>query len=129
MRLTKHRQEILDTLTHYHGALSAREIHARLPHINLVTIYRNLEAFVEADMIKKLLLDSSEARYEFQKHRHHHAICDDCHEVQHIHINETKLKDALGLTNFSINDIDIIVRGKCQNEHHKLHHPQFLHQQ
>ena len=53
MRITKHRQEILDTLDKSENTLSASDIHALLPHINLVTIYRNLEKFVSEGLIKK----------------------------------------------------------------------------
>lgn len=117
MRITKHRQEILDILTHHHGALSAGEVHKKLPHINLVTIYRNLDAFAEAGAIKKLHLDSNEALYEFQKHPHHHAVCTDCEHVTHFAINEKKLEKALNIPNFNIKDVEIIVRGKCEHKH------------
>ncbi len=119
MRITKHRKEILDILTHCHGALSASEVHKELPHINLVTIYRNLDAFAEVGTIKKLYLDSNEALYEFQKHPHHHAVCTDCDNVTHFAIDEKKLSQALNLPNFDIRDIEIVVRGKCVHKHSK----------
>jgi Fur family transcriptional regulator, peroxide stress response regulator len=117
MRLTKHRQEILDTLTHYHGALSAREVHEQLPHINLVTIYRNLDAFAEAGTIRKLHLDSNEALYEFQKHPHYHAVCTDCDTITHFEVDEKKLKAALSLPNFEMSEVEIVVRGTCNHKH------------
>ena len=116
-KLTKHRQEILDILTHYHGALSASEVHRQLPHINLVTIYRNLDAFVEIGKIKKLHLDSNEALYEFQKQPHHHAVCSGCEKVTHFAINEKKLSSVLNIPDFDIRDVEIIVRGKCIHKH------------
>lgn len=117
MRQTKHRTAILELLQHSAQALSAQQIHSALPHINLVTIYRNLEHFVTAGKIKKLNLTGDEAVYEFQQHHHHHIVCDECHAVQHIEINEKKLKEALHLTDFNLHDIDIIVRGTCQHKH------------
>lgn len=117
MRLTKHRTAILNLLTTSEEALSAQQIHTALPHMNLVTIYRNLENFVKAGAIKKLNLPGGEAVYEHQSHHHHHAVCDECHAVQHIEINEKKLKEALKLTGFDIDDIDIVVRGKCHKKH------------
>lgn len=117
MRITKHRQEILDTLKKHHGTLSASDVHKELPHINLVTIYRNLDAFAEAGTIKKLHLDSNEALYEFQKHPHHHAVCTDCDTVTHFVVDEKKLASALNIPNFDIRDIEIIVKGKCVHKH------------
>jgi len=113
MRITKHRQEILDTLSAADGTLSVAAIHTALPHINLVTIYRNVEAFTEAGTIKKLHIGGNEAVYELQAVPHHHAICTDCDRVMHFTADPKKLKRALGLQGFDINDIDIIVRGHC----------------
>lgn len=117
MRLTKHRQEILDTLADCHGALSARELHSLLPHINLVTIYRNLEAFAESGMIKKLHLDGNEAVFEQQSEPHHHAVCTNCDNVMHFTIDEKKLAEALDLKGFAIEDVEIVVRGTCTHKH------------
>jgi len=117
MRLTKHRTAILEYLQTCGRASSAQDIHTALPHINLVTIYRNLEAFVTAGIIKKLHLSSTEAVYEYQRHAHHHLVCDDCQKIEHITIDEAKLKEALQLKHFDIGDIDIIVRGKCRHIH------------
>lgn len=117
MRLTKHRQEILDTLAACHGALSARELHDKLPHINLVTIYRNLESFAEANMIKKLHLDSNEAVFEYQSEPHHHAVCTNCDNVVHFTVDETKLAKALHIKGFAIDDVEIVVRGTCKHKH------------
>lgn len=117
MRQTKHRQEILHVMETTHGTLSASDIHCALPHINLVTVYRTLETFVEAGLIKKLHFDSKEAVYEFQNHPHYHAICTDCEKVTHFTIDSKKLTKALGLSNFSINDVEILVRGQCTKRH------------
>ncbi len=117
MRLTKHRQEILTVLQNSHQAQSANDIHRTLPHINLVTIYRSLDTFAEAGMIKKLHLGESEASYEIQTTPHHHAICNDCNQIIHFTINENALLKYLAFPNFKITDIDITVRGHCKSNH------------
>lgn len=119
MRLTKHRQEILDTLELSDEALSAAEIHTSLPHINLVTIYRNLESFVTAGMVKKLNLGDQEARYEVQHEPHHHAICDECKKVIHFTLNDEELKKEFSLPNFDIKNIEITLHGICSDKHSK----------
>jgi len=80
MRITKHRQEILDVLDHSENGLSASAIHTSLPHINLATIYRNLESFVETGTVTKLNFGDNEATYEIQHEPHHHAICGKCNK-------------------------------------------------
>lgn len=117
MRLTPHRKLLLETLSCHHGTLSANELHGRLPQMNLVTIYRNLDTLSEAGYIKKLYLSGKEAAYEYQQHPHHHAICNECDAVIHFESEATKLKAALQLKGFDITDVDITVRGTCQKQH------------
>lgn len=119
MRQTKHRQTILDFLNHTPQALSAAEIHAALPKINLVTIYRNLESFVESGLVTKLNLGKKEAVYEIQHEPHHHAICSDCEKVIHFTLDEENLKKEFSLPGFDISDIEITLKGSCKKSHKK----------
>jgi Fur family peroxide stress response transcriptional regulator len=117
MRLTKHRQEIIQVLETSHGALSAADIKVSLPHINLVTIYRNLDTFAAAGIIKKLYLGDTEARFEKQHTPHHHAICDDCNRVIHFTLNDKELAKQFSISDFSIKDIEVTVHGVCTHKH------------
>jgi Fe2+ or Zn2+ uptake regulation protein len=117
MRLTKHRQDILRLLSETKGALSAAQIHASLPHINLVTIYRGLEYFTQTNTIKKLHFGEQEAQYEIQKTPHHHAICTDCNTVLHFTLDEAKLRKILSLPNFEVKNLELTVRGNCTHKH------------
>lgn len=118
MRLTKHRVEILNYLkTATSSALSAAAIHEALPHIDQVTIYRNLDLFVSTSLIKKLHLTAQEAVYEYQSHPHQHAICDTCTKVIHFAASQETLKQQLSVPDFTINHIDVVVRGTCTHTH------------
>ena len=119
MKITKHRQEILDVLDHQDNALSASEIHATLPHINLATIYRNLESFVEAGTVTKLNLGGDEARFEIQDEPHHHAVCDECDKVIHFTVNNEELIKEFVLPDFDIKSIEVTLRGTCSGKHSK----------
>lgn len=115
MKLTKHREEILAALEHSEEALSAADIHATLPHINLVTIYRNLELFVNSGTVTKLNLGDQEAVYEVQHEPHHHAICDKCGKVIHFTVDDEMLKQEFSLPNFSISNVEVTLRGTCSD--------------
>lgn len=115
MRKTKHRDAILETLKESRGTLTAAAIHEALPHINLVTIYRNLEAFVTAGTVKKMYLASGEALYEYQSHPHHHAVCDDCQKIIHFTAPDEKIKKLLGLDDFLITNLEVTVHGFCNH--------------
>lgn len=118
MKMTKHRQEIMDQLEHSEEALSAASIHAALPHINLVTIYRNLEYFTTEKVVKKLNLGEAEAQYEIQHEPHHHAICDECGKVIHFSVENPDLMSEFALPDFNITDLEITLHGTCV-EHSK----------
>ena len=113
LRLTKKRQAILDTLQATHGALSAAELHQALPELDLVTIYRNLDLFVKEKLVKRVMLDTTEARYEYQREPHHHALCTDCHKVIHFTALDDAIIKLLGLEGFKVEDLEITVRGTC----------------
>ena len=115
-RHSRKRDNIKAVLKAQSGALSATAIRAALPHLDLTTIYRNLDIFVTDGTIKKLNLDSGEALYEFQIHPHHHAVCTSCNRILHFIAPDEKLKKLLGLENFSITEFEITVRGTCHHE-------------
>jgi len=113
LRLTTKRQAILDVLQATHGALSAAELHEKLPNLDLVTIYRNLDLFVKEKLVKRVQLDTSEARFEYQREPHHHALCTDCHKVIHFKALDEAIIKLLGLEGFAVDDLEITVRGTC----------------
>ena len=116
MRITKHRQDILDCLAHQGGTLSATALSTALPHINLVTIYRTLDTLTEAKLIKKMHLVGNEAVYEHQTEAHHHAICSDCNYVLHFTAPDAQIIKLLDLPNFVITGLEVTVRGHCQHK-------------
>ena len=113
-RLTKKRQQILGVLKKHHGTLSAKDIHKKLPEIDLVTIYRNLDLFVEEKVISRVYLGTDEAQYEFQTTPHHHAVCTDCNKVIHFTAPDEKIKKLLGLEDFEVDALEVTVRGLCK---------------
>ncbi len=115
-RHSKKRDQILNVLKKEQGALSASNIHAKLPALDITTIYRNLEVFVNDGEVKKLLLNGKEALYEYQENHHHHAVCTDCDKVIHFVAPDEKIKKLLGLTNFQVNELEVTVKGICNHK-------------
>ncbi|MEX0935174.1 MAG: Fur family transcriptional regulator [Candidatus Paceibacterota bacterium] len=115
LRLTTKRKQILDVLKKHEGTLSAKEIHAKLPDIDLVTIYRNLDLFVKEKLITKVFLDTDEVLYEYQHEPHHHAVCTDCENVIHFTAPDEKIKKLLKLKDFKVDEIEVTVRGRCNH--------------
>ena len=116
IRITKKREAILDELKKYHGALSAAELHARLPQIDLATIYRTVELFTNEKIIKKLHFTDGEAKFEYQQEPHHHAVCEQCEKVIHFTAPDEKIIKLLGLDDFNVEELEVTVRGT--HRHH-----------
>jgi Fe2+ or Zn2+ uptake regulation protein len=115
-RHSKKREQILEILKNEHGALSAGDIHAKLTDLDLTTIYRNLDVFVQDGEVKKLLLDGKEALYEFQDHPHHHAVCTECKRVIHFTAPDAKIMKLLGVEDFQVDSLEVTVRGICNHK-------------
>lgn len=112
-RRSKKRDAILEVLQKNHKPLSAAAIHQELPHIDLVTIYRNLELFAEDRVVRKFHFAGAEAHFEYQHEPHHHAICSDCDKVIHFKAPDKKIIKLLGLEGFEVEELEVTVRGKC----------------
>lgn len=84
LRKTRPRREILGVLLHSEQPLSAESVHRRLPHIDLATVYRNLEAFMRAGLLQGFLLERGKMLYEAVQpdHHHHHIICRRCERAE-----------------------------------------------
>lgn len=116
INLTKKRKIILEILKKSPEALSVAEVHKKVPDIDLVTVYRNLDLFAKEKIIKQVHLGTEEARYEFQHHPHHHAVCTDCRRIIHFLAPDEKIKKLLGLKKFKVKELEVTVRGVCDHK-------------
>lgn len=112
LKLTKKRQQILN-LFEKSKAFSAHEIHTKLKDLDLATVYRNLNLFVEAGLIKEIRIDKDKVLYERIQDDHQHAKCIDCGDIRHFSVDKLALLKALDLDKFEIDQVDVIVRGRC----------------
>jgi Fur family ferric uptake transcriptional regulator len=72
------------------GHFSAEDIleyaRARFPSINASTVYRTLDALVDAGIAQRTDLHAGYLHFELTRgHRHHHAVCQVCGAVAHLH--------------------------------------------
>lgn len=114
-RYSKKREQILDVLKAEQDALSAAEVHSRLPALDLATVYRNLERFVREGVVKKLYFDNREARFEYQETPHHHAVCTECERLIHFTVQHEKIHQLIDINEFRVDEIEVTVRGKCNH--------------
>jgi Fur family peroxide stress response transcriptional regulator len=87
----------------------------RVPRISLATVYRNLKLFAEAGIIEEVATGSSFARYDANRVRHHHLVCNGCGSVADHYSDDF---DALGgpgqvIEGFEVHDLKVNVFGLC----------------
>jgi Fe2+ or Zn2+ uptake regulation protein len=90
---------------------------ARYPSINPSTVYRTLDALVAAGIARRTDLGSDRLYFEIvRQHRHHHAVCQVCGAVAHLHDASLRpLEEALRTeTGFELTpDREIAIPGIC----------------
>lgn len=109
MKVSVYKDKIIGVLQKSH-LLSIADIHAQIPESNFSTIFRNIEILKTEGLVKQIVADKDIVLYELVKegHDHDHFICDDCGDVQTIHIDKKALhikgKAKVG---------DTVVHGTC----------------
>jgi Fur family transcriptional regulator, ferric uptake regulator len=83
LRNTRQRRAVAAVLDELDGFASAQQIHELLDnrgeHVSLSTVYRNLQALVEAGNVDALRGDDGETRYrQCSSGHHHHLVCRAC---------------------------------------------------
>lgn len=118
MRLTPQRSVILEELRKLRSHPTADELYAlvraRIPHVSLGTVYRNLDLLSRSGIIVKLPLGGGQARYDGNLGRHNHVRCVGCGRVDDVHgshVEGVKLpEDCAGYT---ITDYRLEYFGRC----------------
>jgi Fur family ferric uptake transcriptional regulator len=89
----------------------------RHPAMDPSTVYRTVEALVDAGIARRTDLGHGRRFYELARaHRHHHAVCQECGAVAHIH--DAALGSLAGAllaaTGFALTtDREITIPGHC----------------
>ncbi|WZU03071.1 transcriptional repressor [Erysipelothrix sp. D19-032] len=104
IKYTKQRDELLSLLKESNQPLTINQIFESLKStLDLSTIYRTLDLFVEKGLVSKLLVsEPDQTVYEFKHHGHkHHLICTECGLFQIIegcplHNYEDRVEESTG---------------------------------
>jgi Fe2+ or Zn2+ uptake regulation protein len=85
LRVTPHRIALTHALATAHSPKTADELHARIKNADLVTIYRNLQNLVAANLIHEVRFKDGKVRYELARDdHHHHLVCTGCGTVDEL---------------------------------------------
>lgn len=88
LRKTKARSAVFDILEKKRTPVDVNEIFNLLKvnslRVDQATVYRIVDAFLKAGLIRKLELQEGKYRYEIAKDDHHHLICQVCGTIEDI---------------------------------------------
>ena len=131
-KATPARLAILGLFTGDCGALCVEDVYKKLSKtgkmgvgknaklgktIDMVTVYRTLESFEKAGIVKRVYTQRQAAYYERAGHHHHHIVCTSCGTVESFDACEVKdiSKQALSQSSQfkSISDHSFELFGLC----------------
>lgn len=117
-RLTKPRQELLQVLETYPLTVSeiASALQKKKVDIDLASIYRSLEVFVDMGVVHVIQLGEDKNRYELvnDENHHHHLVCNNCGRIEDISINEKNLiHDVEKFSHFKVDHHHLEFFGLC----------------
>ena len=88
--MTRNRENLVEVLARAEQPLSADELRqkAEYAETDLVTVYRNLEAFQSAGILQRIPLENGSQLFELTDldDHFHHLICRQCHKTERLDV-------------------------------------------
>ncbi len=88
--MTRNRENLVEVLARAEQPLSADELRqkAGFAETDLVTVYRNLEAFQSAGILQRIPLENGSQLFELTDldDHYHHLICRQCHKTERLDV-------------------------------------------
>ena len=121
LKATQQRIVIYEAVLRLENHPTTEEIYTLIrpdnPSVSLGTVYKNLEKFVEAKLIKKVACEDGKMRFDGNIDKHNHFYCTNTHEI--IDFQEETLHQLIAnflknkkIDNFEIEDFHIQINGK-----------------
>ena len=114
-KMTKPRQLILDVFQNEDKPINAETIYERLNRkIYLSTVYRNLEFFLEKNIISRISINNTSYYYINKTDHKHFMVCLGCHDMFEIpcnHLDDNKLVG--NHQDFKVISHELTVYGYC----------------
>ena len=122
-RVTPQRAVILETIAHMDGHRSAQEVfeiaQARLPGLNIATVYRTLDTLHHAGLVDLFSVSPDSMRFSLHdaSNKHAHLHCKNCGSVIEVPL-EPFNRLVMGIErefNFTIDSNHLSFQGLCQD--------------
>ncbi|MEA1920870.1 MAG: Fur family transcriptional regulator [Campylobacterota bacterium] len=119
MKVTPQRLGIL-TLMHDYGHISVEDLYTKIQKqftsISLATLYKNVNAMLDASLLKEVKVPNMKPKYEIIKAPHAHLLCQSCGSLEDFEMDMNKITTLLTPTSdFQVNETDLIFSGLCNH--------------
>lgn len=118
LRKTPERFEILRVALECKGHFDVDRLYTELDsrgyHVSRATIYSTLELLCSSGVVRKLLFDTHQARYEMAELTHSHLVCTECGDIREISLDEIDKRLAtMSFKGFSPAYVSTCIYGVC----------------
>lgn len=126
LRKTPERFEILKVALSCKGHFDVERLNAHLEeqgyHVSKATIYSTLELLCTSGVVRKLLFDTHQARYEIAEVAHSHLICTQCGRISEVNLEGIDIKLAeMKFKGFTPAYVSTCIYGICSECRKKTH--------
>jgi Fur family peroxide stress response transcriptional regulator len=120
LRATPQRMQILQAFISLKGHPTIEDIHREIPYISVNTVYKNVNLFVNMQILNELPYGNGLSRYEFFKVHHYHVICELCGDIVDFEFPKLIGVEELAgkLSKYKIHNYKMEINGicsRCQN--------------
>ncbi len=103
---------VLWTDAHPSADLVWEESKKNLPMISRATVYNTLNLFVEAGLLKELILSEGKVVFDPMIEPHHHFVDETSGAIHDIPWNALEVKNVAALKGFNIREYQVVLRGR-----------------
>lgn len=119
LRKTPERFEILRNVVSYKGHFDVDTLYTLMEnngyHVSKATVYNTLELLCDAGIIRKLLFDTHQARFELANLTHSHLVCTQCGDIREISLEGIDAKlAAMSFHGFNPAYVSTCIYGVCE---------------
>jgi len=119
--MTKYKKAILDIINTSYNHMTADDVYIKMkqiyPKIVLASIYNNLNSLVDEDLIKRIVIEGEDNRYD-KMMKHDHLVCKKCGKLIDINFNDYT-KELIKQSGIDILGYDLkvyIICSECKKE-------------
>lgn len=117
LKITPQRMAILSKI-HKQGHMGVEELYQQIksthPSISLATIYKNINALCDANILREIKAPNAKQKYELSSDKHLHVYCEICGSLEDIRLDTRLLeRDCTACSNYEVTDISAVLIGIC----------------